>query len=184
MEIPDRIEDKLVDKVWSLAILGITLLVVSLTSACSRSADKDHGVPVPNGGFENGTMEPWIPFQSVRAALDGTPVHSGKFSLAESAAKGSAYQDVRGLVPGVGYTVSAWVSGSPDATATAQIAVFDAGVPVATFSDTINPNAGWQLLKYEFKVSANSQGVARIHLFRNDGNGTIFWDDVQIVRTQ
>ena len=177
-------EDKIVDKARSLATLGITVLIVSLTSACGRSTDKDRGVPVPNGGFENGTMEPWTPFQSVRAALDSSQVHSGKFSLAESAAKGSVCQDVRGLVSGVGYTVSGWVSGSPDATATAQIAVFDAGVPVATFSNTINPNASWQLLKYEFKVSANSQGIARIHLFRNDGSGTIFWDDVQIVRTE
>ena len=89
------------DKVRSLATLGITVLIVSLTSACGRSTDKDRGVPVPNGGFENGTMEPWMPFQSVRAALDSNQVHSGKFSLAESAAKGSVYQDVRGLAPGV-----------------------------------------------------------------------------------
>jgi len=177
-------EDNFVDKVRSLAVLGIALLMVSLTSACNRSADKNGGIPVPNAGFENGTMEPWTPFQSVRAALDSNQVHSGKFSLAESAAKGSVYQDVKGLVPGVGYTVSAWVSGTPDATASAQIAVFDAGVSAATFSNAINPTASWQLLKYEFKVSAASQGVARIHLFRNDGNGTIFWDDVQVARTQ
>lgn len=89
------------DKVRSLATLGITVLIVSLTSACGRSTDKDRGVPVPNGGFENGTMEPWMPFQSVRAALDSNQVHSGKFSLAESAAKGSVYQDVKGLAPGL-----------------------------------------------------------------------------------
>jgi hypothetical protein len=177
-------EDKLVDKGRSFVLLVITVLVVTLTGACGRSADKDRGVPVPNGGFENGTMEPWAPFGSVRAALDSNQVHGGKFSLAESAAKGSVYLDVKGLVPGVDYTISAWVSGSPDATATAQIAVFDAGSNVATFSDAINPTATWQLLKYEFKMSAASQGLARIHLFRNDGNGVIFWDDVQIVRTQ
>jgi hypothetical protein len=177
-------EDKFVHRTRSLAILGITLLLVSLTSACSGSADKDSGVSVPNGGFENGTMEPWAPWQSVQAALDSNHVHGGKFSLAESAARGTVYQDMKGLVPGVGYTISAWVSGSPDATATAQIAVYDAGIQVATFSDAINPTASWQLLKYEFKVSAASQGLARIHLSRNDGNGTIFWDDVQIVRTR
>ena len=172
------------DKVRFLSILGSTFLIVALTSTCGHSADKDGGVPVPNGGFENGTMQPWTPFQSVRAALDSNRVHSGRFSLAESAAKGSVNQDVAGLVPGVSYTVSAWVSGSSDATATAQIAVFDAGVPAATYSNTIKPNANWQLLKYEFKVSAASKGIARIHLFRNDGNGTIFWDDVQIARTE
>jgi len=177
-------ENKLVTEVRSLATLGITLLLVSLTTACGGSADKDRGVPVPNGGFENGTMDPWTPFQSVQAALGGNQVHGGKFSLAESAAKGSVYQDAIGLVPEAGYTVSAWVSASPDATATAQIAVFDAGSNVANFSDTIHPATSWQLLKYEFKVSAASHGVARIHLFRNDGAGTIFWDDVRMARTE
>lgn len=172
------------DKVRSLAILGSTVIVVSLTIACSHSADQDAGVPVPNGGFENGTMEPWAVFQSVQAAVGGIQVHGGKFSLAEGAAKGSVYQDVKGLVPGVGYTISAWVSGSPDATATAQMAVFDPGSNVANFSNAINPATSWQLLKYEFKVSAAAQGVARIHLFRNEGNGTIFWDDVRIARTE
>ncbi len=177
-------ENKRIANIRSLATLGIALLVMSLTNTCGRSPDKNRGIPVPNGGFENGTIEPWAPFQSVRAIPDSNHVHRGKFSLAESGAKGSVYQDVKGLVPGIGYTVSAWVSGSPDATASAQIAVFDAGIPAATFSNTINPKARWQLLKYEFKVSPNSQGVARIHLFRNDGNGTIFWDDVQVVRTE
>jgi hypothetical protein len=177
-------EDNLVGKARSFAILGITLLIAALTSACGSSADKDAGIPVPNGGFENGTMEPWTAFQSVQAALASNPVHGGKFSLAESAAKGSVFQDVKGLAPGVGYTLSAWVSGSPEANATGQIGVFDAGVPSASFSDQIKPTGSWQLLKYEFKLSAASQGVARIHLVRNDGNGTIFWDDVQIVRAQ
>jgi len=172
-----------VDKVRSRAMLGAALVLVLLTGACSHSADKDRGAAVPNGGFESGAMDPWTPFQAVHADVVGSPSHSGKFSLAESGAKGSVYQDVNGLAPGAGYTVSAWVSGSPDATATAQIAVFDAGVSAATFSGTINPTASWQLLKYEFKVSAASKGIARIHLFRNEGNGTIFWDDVQVSRT-
>ena len=152
---------------------------ILLVATKSRSTDKCQ-IPVQNGGFETGTIEPWTPFQSVHAALASDHVHSGGFSLAESAAKGSVYQDVRGLAPGVKHTVSAWVSGSPDATATAQIAVWDAGANVATASKTVHPNASWQLLEYEFVVSAESQGVARIHLFRNDGDGTIFWDDVQI----
>jgi hypothetical protein len=64
------------------------------------------------------------------------------------------------------------------------MAVFDPGSNVANFSNAINPATSWQLLKYEFKVSAAAQGVARIHLFRNEGNGTIFWDDVRIARTE
>jgi hypothetical protein len=177
-------ENTLVGKVRPLAILGITLFVVSLTSACSHNADQGSGVAVPNFGFENGILDPWTPFQAVQPALAGTPVHSGKFSLAESVAKGSVYQDVKGLTPGAGYTVSAWVCGSADDTAAAQIAVFDLGSQLAAFSGTISPTASWQVLKFDFKASAASQGIVRIHLFRNEGNGTIFWDDVQVARTQ
>lgn len=166
-----------------LTPLVIIVLTASGTS-CSSGTKKDSGVPLPNGGFETGELAPWVPFQSVQAVVDTMQVRSGKFSLAESGAKGSVYEDVKGLAAGVTYTVSAWVSASPDATATAQIAVFDAGNNVASFSDAMTPKPAWQLLKYDFKVSANSQGIARIHLFRNDGKGTIFWDDVQIERAQ
>jgi hypothetical protein len=177
-------ENKLVDRVRSRAMSCLAVVLVFLAGACSHGADKDTAVPVTNGGFENGSMEPWAPFQSVQAALAGNQVHGGKFSLAESVAKGSVYQDVKGFAPAVAYTISAWVSGSPDATATAQIAVYDAGSNIASFSNTLNPTANWQLLKFEFKLSAAAQGSARIHLVRNDGTGTIFWDDVQIARTE
>lgn len=171
------------DKVRSFALLGVSLILGLSAGACGRTGDIG-AVPVPNGEFENGTMEPWAPYQAVQAALNSNQVHGGKFSLAESSAKGSVYQDVKGLVPEVAYTISAWVSGSPDATATAQIAVYDAGSSLANFSAVMKPSTGWQLLKYEFKLSAAAQGVARIHLFRNDGSGTIFWDDVRISRTE
>jgi hypothetical protein len=33
-------------------------------------------------------------------------------------------------------------------------------------------------------VSDAAHGVARIHLFRNEGSGAMFWDDVRIARTR
>jgi len=152
-----------------------------LTSACCCCANGDRGVSVVNGGFEDGILEPWAQYQSPQAAV--VTVHSGNFGLAESGTTGAVFQDVKGLEPGVGYTISAWVSSSPDATAAAQIVVWDAGNNVSTLSNKVTPNGGWQLLKYEFKVSGKSRGIARIHLARDGGSGTIFWDDVRIART-
>ena len=147
----------------------------------SDGGDSKHEISAPNAGFENGGLEPWAPWQSVHLALDSRHTHSGKFSLAESAASGSVYRDLKGLEPGVPYSVSAWVSGSPDATATAQITVFDPGISVQTLSSAISPNSNWQLLEVGFKVSAKSpEGLVRFHLFRNEGNGTIFWDDFRV----
>jgi hypothetical protein len=162
----------------------IIVLNVCLTCGCGHGTEKSSEVTVANGGFESGKLEPWAPFQSVQAAVDTTQVYAGKFSLGESTAPGSVYQDVRGLVPAASYLISARVSWSPGASATAQIAVFDPAANIATFSSAISPAPGWQSLNYEFKLSANSQGLVRIHLFRNGGNGTVFWDDVQIARTQ
>jgi hypothetical protein len=139
---------------------------------------------ITNGGFESGRLDPWAPYQAVQASVDMSRAFEGKFSLAESAAQGSVYQDVKGLVPGVGYTISARASWSTDANAAAQIAVFDPVANVATSSDILSPAPGWHPLSHKFKLIANSQGVARIHLFRNGGTGTVFWDDVRIVRSE
>ena len=147
-------------------------------------AEPAHDIDVANGNFEDGALSPWATYLSIKGKIATEQVHSGKFSLAESAGKGTVYQDVKDLVSGVRYTISAWVSGSPDATATAQIVFSDPGNGVVTACNTVNPKANWQLLKCEVKVSAHAQGVGRIHLSRSDGNGTIFWDDVQIARTE
>jgi len=133
-----------------------------------------------NGDFESGGIAPWMPFQDVHANVSSDKVHSGKHSLAETDGAGSLYEDVTGLEPRRRYRISAWVSASPDATAKARIAVFDPVANIATFSETMPLGPAWKLLTHS--VAASSAGTLRVHLFRDSGSGTVYWDDVHIYR--
>jgi hypothetical protein len=138
--------------------------------------------PVPgkitNPGFEDSDMNAWDLFKYVRATMANSPVHSGLHSAAESEAEGSVYQDVPGLQIGQQYRISAWVSASPGATAGAYLAVFEFGASVPIFSETVHPDANWQLLSDTINIKYG--GTVRIHLYRTEGLGTIYWDDVNI----
>jgi hypothetical protein len=161
--------------------LAAVLFGLVFISGCASSGDrtsKDVQIPLPNGDFETGALGPWAPYLAVQAAIGKDQVHGGKFCLTESSANGSVYQDIKGLQVGGTYVISAWVSALPGATATAQIAVWDPGTNLAVYSPPTLPQPAWQLVKQEAKAS--SQGLLRIHLFRNAGAGTILWDDVQI----
>jgi hypothetical protein len=152
-----------------------------LSSDLNNPADQLRNA-IENPGFEDGNLSSWDSFQDVRADVTTAQAHSGSHSLAETTGVGSLYQDVTELEAGKTYTVSAWVSAIPDATATAQIAIWDPGRQVATFSGAVTPHPGWQLLMHT--VTASAAGSIRIHLFRNKGVGTIFWDDVRIYRQE
>jgi hypothetical protein len=82
------------------------------------------------------------------------------------------------LQPGRVYGITAWVAASRDATATGQIAVFDPGRNVATYSLEVSPDSVWQ--RVEKAVIAGPGGKLRIHLFRRRGGGAIYWDDVSV----
>lgn len=82
------------------------------------------------------------------------------------------------MEPGKKYRIVAWVSASPGAKAPVQIAVFDPVVNVASFSESLVPQPGWHTQKQP--VTASASGIMRIHLFRQQGSGTVYWDDVQI----
>jgi len=133
---------------------------------------------VANPGFEDNDLASWDPFQDVRATLFSARVHSGSYSLAESEGVGSVYQDVTGLQPGRRYRISVWVSASPGATAGSQIALWEPSANVAIFSDTVHPGPNWQLLSDS--ITIGKEGTLRMHLFRREGTGTIYWDDVRI----
>jgi Carbohydrate binding domain len=135
---------------------------------------------IADSGFEDGDLSTWPSWLNVKAAPSTSRAHSGRQSLAESAAAGSVYQDVTGLQPGSTYAVAAWMSGSSNATAKGQIALFDPGANRSIFSTPLDPGQQWQLVTDSVTVSAS--GTLRIHLFRNEGSGTIFWDDVRIYR--
>ena len=156
------------------------LLPLWVLSSCSRTT-VEGGLSVTNGDFETGVLTPWTTFQKVQASIATEPVHAGKFSISESTGEGSIYQDVKQLQPGVSYVATAWVCGSSDATAAATIGIFDPDANAVTFSPKIPPKPSWQKIEHEFKVT---QGTARIHLSRGEGNGVLYWDDLRILQKQ
>ncbi len=165
---------------WYVAASGLMLAALVGVIQLSRSPEVVlAGKAVfPNGDFESGNLSPWKPYQQVDASIVRDHKHGGNYGLAESEEPGSVYQDISGLEPGKRYRVVAWVSGSPGATAPAQIAVWDPVANVASYSGAVIPNANWQSL--EMGATANASGTLRIHLFRQQGSGTVYWDDVQV----
>ena len=148
-------------------------LSATLKSPAERVQDA-----IRDPGFEDEDLSAWPSFQNVKSRLTGDQAHGGTHSLAESEEGGSVYQDISGLEPGRTYTFSAWVSGTTDGTATAQIATYDPTLDVATFSSARKPSSDWLLLSHSFTASRG--GIVRIHLVRSPGTGTIYWDDVGI----
>jgi len=134
---------------------------------------------IANSGFEDGDLSPWSPVWEVNPSVSTARAHSGTHSLSESGV-GSVYQDVTGLEPWQTYTVSAWASASPNATATAQLIVYDPSDNVSTSSAFLNAGTGWQSLSHSF--TAGREGTVRLHLSRGPGSGTIYWDDIHISR--
>lgn len=138
-----------------------------------------HAIADP--GFEDNDLSAWTSFQNVRASISSERAHGGRTSLSEGGGDGSVYQDVSGLEPGRTYAITAWFSGEPNATATGQIAVYDPGANLATFSAPAVPGQSWQLVTHSVTVKA-AGSTLRIHLFRSQGSGKVFWDDVRIYR--
>jgi hypothetical protein len=136
-----------------------------------------------NSGFEGGRLSPWTPFQNVRSQVKSGHARSGTYSLVEMDGEGSVYQDADELTPHDTYWVKGWVLGSAGATATAQIAIWDPAANVATFSRKLRPRVGeWQFLDDSFTLGNGRR--LRIHLFRNKGSGSIYWDDIRIYREE
>ncbi len=133
---------------------------------------------IANPGFEDG-VAPWSPIWEVTARGNTSRAHSGEHSLAESGV-GSVYQDITSLEPGAIYTVYAWVSASPDATAPAQITIYDPTSNVASSSPFLTPGTDWEKLSQTF--TAGAEGTVRLHLLRGPGAGIVYWDDIVILR--
>ena len=134
---------------------------------------------IANPGFEDSDISPWSPVWEVNASASADRAHSGTHSLAESGL-GSVYQDVTSLEPGATYTVTAWVSASPGATAPVQLTMYDPTANVASSSPFVTVGQGWQNISQSF--TAGREGTARLHLLRGPGSGTIYWDDIHISR--
>ena len=137
-------------------------------------------IAVRNAQFESGALAPWTPYGTLESSISSERFHNGKFGLAEAQGTGSVYQDITGLQPGAEYTISAWISANPGTTATAQIAAYETDAKGATASAAVRPTPEWQMITYRVKLVSHSW--LRIHLCRNAGNGTVFWDDVQVAQ--
>jgi len=132
---------------------------------------------VANPSFEDGDLAPWST-NGVEARISDAHAHSGTRSLVETGGTGTVYQDINGLEPGRTYTLSAWVSASPDAMTTAQLTIYNPSDNTAVSSPVVRCDPGWQLLSRSFIVGR--EGAVRIHLARGPGAGTVYWDDVHI----
>lgn len=168
---------------WQFVVSGLILVALVEVVHLARPLDTVlAGKAVfRNGDFETGSLAPWAPFEEVHASVTPEDKHAGNYGLAESEDAGSVYQDITGLEPGKRYRIMAWVSASPGATAPAQIAVWDPAANVASYSGAIIPNSNWQPV--EMSTAAKS-GALRIHLFREPGSGTVYWDDVHVYEEQ
>ncbi len=134
---------------------------------------------IANPGFEGGDLSPWSTVWEVGAGVDSTRAHNGSHSLAETGL-GSVFEDVTGLEPGATYSASVWVSGSPAATAQAQLTIYDPTDNATTSSPFVTVGPDWRNLSRSF--AAGRDGTVRLHLLRGPGSGTIYWDDVHISR--
>ena len=138
------------------------------------------GRNLADAGFENDSLAPWHRFQEVSGNISTVQAHTGTHSLAQTGGDGSFYQNVNNLTRGTTYIITAWVLAAPEATATAQLAIFDPSTSTASFSALNTCAPGWQRLSLSATVGRIPS--LTIHLFRNNGSGTIYWDDVAIYR--
>ncbi len=132
---------------------------------------------VANSGFEDGDLAPWST-NAIAASISAAHARSGTHSLAETGGTGTVYQDINGLEPGRGYTLSAWVSAAPDTSPTAQLTIYNPTDNTAVSSPSVRCDPAWQRLTKSFIVGG--EGAVRIHLARGPGAGTVYWDDVHI----
>lgn len=132
----------------------------------------------PNKNFEQSTngWNVWPDgFQSNASSIR----HSGRLGLSQPASGGFTWRDVGGLTPGALYSVSVWMSSDPGGTtARGYLALNDSQNPNSYFSGRYNPGQNWTKISGVFK--ATDSRTIRIHLCRDDGTGSLYWDDVEL----
>lgn len=157
-----------------LALAGVAILVGGFVPFALGAR-----VTLHDPGFEDNDLTAWPSFQNVKTSVGTGQVHGGVHSLTQSEGEGSVYQDISGLKPGEVYVVSAWVSAIPGATAEAQIAIWSTSAQAAAFSQELHATPQWQRLTDS--MAAGKDGTLRLHLFRKNGSGALYWDDVTVM---
>lgn len=140
----------------------------------SASVTEDAGPTVlVNGGFETGDLSAWTTTGSVQAQFLATGGEFGDYS-AQLNGSGSISQNVA-TTPGQHYTVSFFVSGDPEASASSFNVTWD-GVAILTLSD-VQPG----FTRYSFDVvgDASQSFTALSFGFADDGIG-LFLDQVAV----
>lgn len=135
---------------------------------------------VVNDSLESGSLSGWPEsWGNPNVSVTSTISHSGSYSLVETGPAGSGVaQDIGGLRANQQYVISAWVNVTGSAVGYLYL---DDTVSAATTKYASQGQAsGWQYISLPFTV--DSTGAIRIHLWFASGSGTVYWDDISIVR--
>jgi microsomal dipeptidase-like Zn-dependent dipeptidase len=111
------------------------------------------------------------------ARISDAARRSGSSGLEERGGLGIVFQDVGGLQADHVYQVTAWVSWSADSSAPAELWVHDTTGGNVHRRQAL-PMRGWYPLTFTY--TANTTGRVRIHLSRQAGYGSVYWDDVSV----
>jgi len=136
------------------------------------------GLEIVNGGMEAG-VAPWYAYYGAEASIS-TVARTGAQSLRVTTpiVDRGVYQEVKDLVPGRTYEFRAWVR-AESGTTLAALAVCDPNYSAFVWTGVYTVGTTWQMLSVTF--TANSMGVARVHLAKHDTTGAQLWDDVELV---
>jgi hypothetical protein len=158
--------------------VGLPLLLYGFNDLVLTARYFDDGTfTPPNGDFENGVTG-WSTYTTNPAfvAKLSPAAASGATALLEDE-DGIVYTDVAGVIPGHGYTVSAYVNASASASAAGFLWAHDTLGMNLVVSPSVTPQ-GWQKISVHFV--ATQTGKLRIHLSRSPGAGDILWDTVSV----
>ena len=129
-----------------------------------------------NGGFEDKTPAPWIPYGETETAIEKEIVFGGGQSLAQNGAPGGVSQTITKLDSNKRYQVIAWVRAAPDANVQASLKLSGDGAvedgPRTVTAEYFEPFA------VDFKPQAD--GTIELQLDRGEGSGALYWDDVLV----
>ncbi|HEV2373490.1 MAG TPA: glycosyl hydrolase family 18 protein [Streptosporangiaceae bacterium] len=145
------------------ALSGTKLATYTLTVGTSGG-----GGPLVNGGFESGSLSPWV-CQSGDVTVS-SPVHSGSFAaqITPTASQtGECDQSVT-LKPNTSYTLTGWVQGN-----FAYI-----GVSGDASASTWTSSSGWSQLTVPFTTGSTGNVTVFVHGWYSQGN--VYADDFSL----
>ena len=184
-------------KITSL-VLAVSVAGGCMTGTAAVSAREAEVELVANGGFENGTAEPWNAFCGSTIAVSGEEAHSGDHSLKiteRTAANSGAIIDLSGgdIAPGETYKISGWVkyNEGPDMLAYNVILIGNKSDGKPDYKLTANAAAKkgeWTLLEASYTVPEELNTTEKAEFYfetaaAEDGVYYDFYvDDVSIMK--